>query len=501
MATRQNNTAIIIGAGIGGITTSIFLAQHGYKVKVLEKNAYPGGRCGKIVKDGHRFDIGATLLMMPDVYEKIYRTIGRNMHQELDLIRMDPIYKIKFHEGQEMLFSSDLAKLQQQLEAVEPGSYRQFLKYMEESYHSYKLSMKHIIGRNYFHFLQFFNLKNLLLLFKLKAFNNHYHHAGKYFKSDILKLVFTFQNIYVGQDPFHASAIFSMLPFLELTDGVWFPKGGMYQVIQNLLDISKGHGVELILNQPVASINVNGKAAKGVKLQSGENIAADIIVANADLPYAYQELLPDKSISKSINKLHYTCSAFMFHWGVKKVYPQIEQHNVYVSPDYKDNIDKIFHDKVMPDEPSFYLHSPARSDSTSAPDGQDSISAIVPVGHIDKNVKQDWKALKEKARKAVLRRLKKEGLEDFEEQIKFEICYTPNTWKSLFNLSRGATFGSLSHNLLQMGYMRPSNQHKKYRNLFFVGGSTHPGNGLPMALLSAKLTSEKILNTSLEPKS
>ncbi len=500
MATRQDKTAIIIGAGIGGITTSIILAQHGYKVMIIEKNAHPGGRCGNIIKDGHRFDIGATLLMMPDVYEKIYQTIGCDFYKELDLIRMDPVYKINFYEGQEMLFSSDLAKLQQQLEVVEPGSYDNFLRYMQESYHSYKLSMKHIIGRNYYHFAQFFNLKNLLLLFKLKAFNNHYQHASKYFKSDLLRLVFTFQNIYVGQDPFHASAIFSMLPFLELTDGVWFPKGGMHQVIQNLLGVAKEHNVNLMLNQPVKSINLNEKSAKGVILKDGEEMHADVVVSNADLPYTFSELLPDRKASNKIEKLHYTCSAFMFHWGVKKVYPQLEQHNVFVSPDYMDNIEKIFEDKIMPEHPSFYLHSPARTDKTAAPDGQDSISVIVPVGHIDENVNQDWKALKAQARRSVLERLKKEGIDDFEDQIKFEICYTPKTWQSAMNLSKGATFGSLSHNLLQMGYMRPSNQHKKYKNLFFVGGSTHPGNGLPMALLSAKLTSEKILNTTLYPK-
>jgi len=487
-----NKKVIIIGAGIGGITTAIHLARQGYDVKIFEKNGYPGGRCGNFEKDGHRFDIGATLLMMTDIYEKTYESFGRNLYEELNLFRMDPIYSIKFLGGQDILFSSDLAKLQNQLEAIEPGSYTQFLKYMHESFKTYKLSMKHIIDRNYFKATDFFNLKNLFLLFRLKAFNNHYSHTAKYFKSELLRIVFTFQNIYVGQNPFSASAIFAMLPFLELTDGVWFPEGGMHQVIKNLLSIAEENNVEVLYNKPVLAINLNGNRATGVKINGGDDESADIVVANADLPYVYQNLLPDSSASKRIQKLEYTCSAFMFHWGMDKVFPQLEQHNVYVSDNYKENIDTVFKNKDLSENPSFYVHAPTRTDKTAAPENEDTISVIVPVGHMQDGKEKDWHLLKEKARNAVLNRLEKEGFTDFEKHIKFETCYNPKTWESMFNLSKGSVFGSLSHNLLQMGYMRPHNQHRKYKNLFFVGGSTHPGNGIPMVLLSAKLTSQKI---------
>lgn len=488
----DGKSVIIIGSGVGGITTSIHLARKGYKVKILEKNSYPGGRCGNIVKDGHRFDIGATLLMMTDIYEKTYQSIGRDLYKELDLIRMDPIYSIKFHEGKEVLFSSDLAKFQNQLEAIEPGCYDNFLKYMHESYSSYKLSMKHIIDRNYYNALEFFSLKNLLLLFKLKAFKNHYKHTTKFFKSEILRVVFTFQNIYVGQNPFKASAIFAMLPFLELTDGVWFPKGGMHQIIQNLLTIAAEHHVEIVYNTTVEKINVEGEKVTGITLADESFHKADIVVSNADLPYVYENLLPKNSTINRIKKLDYTCSAFMFHWGMDKIYPQLEQHNVYVSKNYKENIESVFTDLTLPSDPSFYVHAPARTDKTAAPDNEDTLSIIVPVGHINGS-EQDWNALQDHARKSVIERLKAEGMKDIDQHIKFEICYNPKSWITLFNLSRGSVFGSLSHNLMQMGYMRPHNQHKKYKNLFFVGGSTHPGNGIPMVLLSAKLTTEKIL--------
>lgn len=483
---------IIIGSGVGGITTAIHLAQKGYQVKIFEKNSYPGGRCGKFIKDGHRFDIGATLLMMTDIYEKTYQSIGRDLYNELDLIRMDPIYSIKFPENKEVLFSSDLTKLQSQLEAVEPGCYENFLKYMAESYETYQLSMKNIIDRNYYNALQFFSIKNLLLLFKMKAFKNHYKHTSHFFKSEILRVVFTFQNIYVGQNPFKASAIFAMLPFLELTDGVWFPKGGMQQIIQNLLSIATENGVEIVYNSTVEKINVKGKKVSGITLADGNIQNSDLVVSNADLPYVYEKLLPINSTINRIKKMDYTCSAFMFHWGLSKTYPKLEQHNVFVANNYKENIEAVFTDLTLPTDPSFYVHAPARTDKSAAPENEDTLSIIVPVGHLNGD-EQDWKTLQDHARSSVIERLKTEGMEDIEDHIKFEICYNPKSWETIFNLSRGSVFGSLSHKLMQMGYMRPHNQHRKFKNLFFVGGSTHPGNGIPMVLLSAKLTTEKIL--------
>ena len=328
---KNNNNAIIIGAGIGGITTGIYLAQQGYNVTIYEKNAYAGGRCGNFIKDGHRFDIGATMMMMPNIYERTYAAIGKSLTEELELYRIDPVYKIKFRRGEELLFSSDLAKLQKQLEAIEPGSYNKFLKYMYESYKSYQLSMKYIIDRNYYRFYDFFNLKNLLLLFKLRAFNNHYKHTCRYFKNELLRVAFTFQNIYVGQNPLEASAIFAMLPFLELTDGVWFPKGGMFKIIENLVSIAKEHNVKIQFNSPVKKIKVDKHKAEGIILENNSFHQADVLISNADLPYIYNELLPVSHTVKRINKLDYTCSAFVFHWGIDTVYPQLEQHTVFVS--------------------------------------------------------------------------------------------------------------------------------------------------------------------------
>jgi len=491
----QEKRVIVIGAGIGGIVTAGSLARKGYAVTIFEKNPHPGGRCGTFVKDGHRFDIGATFLMMPGVYKEAFSAVGKSMSDELTLYRMDPVYKVKFPGDREISFTSDMAKLQDQFEEIEEGSYGRFLKLMSKGFEIYEKSMP-LIDRNFFRFFDFSLLKYPFLLFKYKAFHNQYKYISRFFKSEELRAFFTFQNLYLGQDPFHASGMYTFLPFMELSDGVFFPKGGMHAVAKSLLSAAKEHGVKLLLNSPVAKIEVDGRRAKGVLLEDGSFHSADIIVSNADLPYVYNKLLPVSIKAKGLSRAKYSCSAMVFHWGIDKMYPQLGQHNVFVSDKHKESCETIFRDNSFAEEPSIYVHSPVRSDKTAAPGNQDSITAIVHTGNIDDKKGNDWDALKEKARFAVLKRFEEEGLHEFEKHIKFEICFMPSSWKSAFNLTRGGTFGSLAHNLLQMAFFRPGNHHKKYRNLYFAGGSTQPGSGMPLSLLSAKLVTERIERTN-----
>lgn len=487
----KRKKVIIIGAGIGGIVTAGYLASKDYDVTIFEKNSYPGGRCGRYIKDGHRFDIGATFLMMPGVYKQAFSALGKNLTDKLTLYRMDPIYKVRFPGNKEILFTSDLSKLQMQFEKLEKGSYGRFLQLMSKGFNVYDKSMR-LIDRNYFKFFDFSLLKYPFLLFRYKAFHNHYRYISRFFKSEELRSLFTFQNLYLGQNPFAASGMYLFLPFMELADGVFFPEGGMHSIAESLLSLAKENGVKLYLNSPVTKIEVNNNLANGVRLKEGSFHPADIIVSNADLPYVYNKLLPENRKVKRLNRLKYSCSAVVFHWGIDKVYPQLEQHTVFVSGKHKESCKTIFRDNSFAEEPSIYVHSPVRSDKTAAPENQDSITAIVHTGNIDEVKNHDWEKVKIQARNAILKRFKEEGLNDFEKHIKFEICYTPATWKSEFNLTRGGTFGSLGHNLLQMGFLRPGNHHKTVRNLYFAGGSTQPGSGMPLSLISAKLVSERI---------
>jgi phytoene desaturase len=486
-------TAAVIGAGIGGITTALFLAKNGYSVTVYEKNGGPGGRCGQIMREGHRFDLGATIYLMPETYKKVFNKLGIKVADAIPSTPLPTLYKVYFEDGPRIAFTTDQEKLREELEAIEKGSYEKSQQLIREGYRFFEMAAEKLLGRNFFSLLDFITLKNALLLIRLKTYLKHVHYVRRYFKNPYLRKAFTFQNIYVGQDPYKAPALFAMVPAAELSEGSVFPVGGMYSVTLKLVALAQEQGVRFVYNEPVMKIITEGKRAAGIVLQNGSTIRASVIVSNADLPYVYRELLPDRKKSKHIDRLHYSCSSIVLHWGLSKRYPQLEHHNVFLSSDYKANLQKIFKDHTLSDNPSFYIHAPAGSDSTAAPEGQDTLSVIIPAGHLTEKNSEEWNALKNAARASVIERLKKEGLTDIEEHIKFEICYLPQTWKSIYNLTRGATFGSVGHNIFQMGYFRPHNRHGKYRNLYFTGGSTHPGNGIPLVLLSASLTSERIL--------
>ena len=488
-----DKSAVIIGAGIGGITTAIYLAKQGFRVSVYEKNSSPGGRCGQIMRDGHRFDLGATIYLMPEVYRMVFDSLGTSADKLFESTPLPTLYKIYFLDGIQLAFTTDKDKMKDQLEKLEAGSFEKSQHLQQEGYRLFQLAMNKLIGRNFFHLFEFVNLKNIFLLINLKTHIRHITYIRRFFRHKHLQTAFTFQNIYVGQNPYHAPALFSMIPAAELTEGTLFPVGGMSAITRKLVDMAEELGVRFVYDEPVIKIKTEGKRATGIVLQNGSLVRASVIVANADLPYVYRELLPNKSIAKRLNRLKYTCSAIVLHWGLDKIYDELGHHSVFLSGSYKANLKKIFRQKSLSADPSFYVHAPVRSDKTAAPPGHDALSVIIPAGHLDERYNHNWNELKNEARTSVIDRLKKMGLTDLEDHIKFEICYLPQTWKSIFNLSRGATFGSVGHNIFQMGYFRPHNRHRLYRNLYFAGGSTHPGNGIPLVLLSAKLTSERIL--------
>jgi phytoene desaturase len=487
------NEVIIIGAGIGGIATAVFLANQGYQVSIYEKNNYPGGRCGQILRDGHRFDIGATILMMPSIYRDVFQSLGLNFDECFDLKELPSVYKVYFQKGEFLSFTTDKVQMKSQLETLEPGSYEKFSKYISTGYKFFKLSIRDLLGKNFYSLPEFISFRNAVLLIRLKTYIKHRNYIRKFFSNEKLQQAFIFQNIYVGQNPLEAPALFAMLPAAELTEGALFPVGGMYSITEKLVSTAVEKGVKFYFGKPVSKILTSDKKAEGILLDDGSVHHAGLVIANADLPYIYRDLLPDKKVSQKLEKKQYACSAMVFHWGLRKVYPQLGHHSVFLSPDFRGSLDRIFNDHSLSDNPSFYIHSPVRTDKSAAPVGEDSLSVVVPMGHLDPKNPQNWSQLIKSTRIAILARLKEIGIDDLEENIKFEICYPPTTWETVFHVTKGAVFGSLKHSIMQMGYFRPHNRHKHYRNLYFVGGSTHPGNGVPLVLLSAKLTSERIL--------
>ena len=483
---------LVIGAGIGGITTAALLARHGYEVTMAEKCQRPGGRCGRMVVNGYHFDTGVTLFLMPELYAQTFTALGERMEDHLDLRRIDPTYHLYFKDDSKLQLTSNLGAMQAQLEAIEPGSFGQFLSYIREGHRHYELSLLHLVTRDFRSLPEFLNIKNLLLFLRLKLFTIHTSYVDRYFKDPRLKIAFTFQDLYMGLSPFEAPATYSLMQYTELADGVWFPMGGMYRVTEALTGIAEKLGVRFIFNAPVERILVDDRHATGIVLADGRDLRADVLVANADLGYVYQHLLPEDGMTNSIDRKEYGCSTVMFYWGLDKQYPDLATHNLFLNGDYRQGFDAIFKNLTMPDEPNFYIHAPVRVDPSLAPIGHDTLAVAIPVGHINDENPQDWSVIKSRARKFVLQRLAQVGLSDIESHIKSEESGAPDDWQNRYNLTRGSTHG-LSHKLTQMGYLRPHNRHHRYQNLYFVGASTHPGTGIPTVLVSARLVAERVL--------
>jgi phytoene desaturase len=432
-------------------------------------------------------------MVMPRVYEAEFAAMGSSMRSLLDLQQVDPTYHLVFDDGSQLALTSDMQSLRDQLESFQPGAYQGFLRYREEGKRHYQTGMEKLVNREFRRFFDYFSLSNIPLLFQLKPLVKHYANMAAYFDNPRMKAAFTFQDVYMGLSPFEAPATFSLMPYTELAHGVWYPKGGMYSIVEALMSLAREAGVEFAFDTTVERIIVNRRRASGLILEHNQHINPDIILANADLPYVYQDLLPKDDQAERISHKHFSCSVISFFWGVDKPYQSLGPHTLFLADDYQQNFESIIKDLDLPANPSLYIHAPARLDPSMAPQGKDSLIAMVPVGHLSESGDQDWESRTDQARAHVFRRLATLGITDLEAHIKFEASLTPLSWRKRYNLMKGSTHG-LSHNLTQLAYFRPSNRHPRYRNLYFVGASTHPGTGLPTAMVSGRLVATRILD-------
>jgi len=274
---------------------------------------------------------------------------------------------------------------------------------------------------------------------------------------------------------------------------VYYPRGGMYSIVEALVQLARAAGVEFIFDATVERIEVNARDARGVVLEDGQRLEASAVLANADLPYIYNDLLPDQKLADSMIRKRFSCSVISFFWGLDQACTELDPHTLFLAHDYRENFERIIRDLSLPANPSLYVHAPARLDTSMSPPGEDTLIAIVPVGHLSENGGQDWGQMRDAARRHVFRRLASLGNTDLESHIKFEINVTPPSWRKRYKLMKGSTHG-LCHNLAQLGYLRPHNRHPRYQTLYFTGASTHPGTGIPTAMVSGRLSAQRILD-------
>jgi phytoene desaturase len=483
---------LIIGAGPGGLAAALLLARAGLRVQIIERLPRAGGRCSAIEAEGFRFDLGPTFFLYPNVLERIFKLIGRDLHAEIPMVRLDPQYRIMFGSGGQLDCTPNLERLESEIAGISPVDARNVRRFLDEN----RVKLEKFRPTLESPFLKWRDLLSwdlIKLLPTLRPWLSLDRELGRYFTDPRIRLAFSFQSKYLGMSPFNCPSLFSILSFLEYECGVWHPIGGCASVSEKMARIAQDMGVGISLGEEVTELLFEGRRAVGVRTTDGE-YRADAIVVNADFAHAMTNLVPNHLRSRwtneKIESKKFSCSTFMMYLGVEGRYDHVPHHTIHCAADYMANLEDIEKRHVLSQDPSFYVQNPCVTDDTLAPRGCSSLYVLAPVTHNHTNV--DWKRETPAFRERLLHQLEKVGITGIRNRIRFEKIVTPADWQHSYAVYRGATF-NLAHTLSQMLHLRPRNRFEDLSGVYLVGGGTHPGSGLPVIYESARITSRLLL--------
>jgi phytoene desaturase len=479
----------VIGAGPGGLATAIQLAASGLRVTVLERLPRVGGRTSTWESGGFRFDVGPTFFLYPQVLEGIFAAAGHDLRREVELVRLDPQYRVVFGAGGTLDATPDLERMERAVAAISPedaGAVRRFLNDNRDKFERFRPC----IETPFLGWSDLLTPRLLALLPHIRPWRSLERELAAYFTDPRIRLAFSFQSKYLGMSPFQCPSLFSILSFLEYEHGVFHPIGGCGALTAALARVARDLGVEIRLGEPVRRILFSGRRALGVRTDAGE-IRSDAVVVNADFARAMTRLVPDalrrRWTDAKIARKKFSCSTFMLYLGIDGIERDLPHHTIYIARDYAKNLDEIENRHVLSDDPSFYVQNASVTDPTLAPRGMSTLYVLVPVTHQHPNV--DWSRERDRYRELALSRLSSIGLEGVEKRIRTERIVTPADWDQGLEIHRGATF-NLAHNLGQMLHLRPRNRFEDLEGVYLVGGGTHPGSGLPVIFQSARITAD-----------
>ena len=478
---------VIIGSGFGGLAAAIRLQAQGLQVTILEKNAKVGGHAYQLVRNGYTFDMGPSIITAPDLIQRIFRCAGVRLEDYLDLVKLDPFYRIYFHDGSSLDYTDDTERMKQQMAEFNMADARNYDHFMAHARQLYNAVITDGLGSIPFDLQTMLGFLPRAL--RLRALMPAYNFVKRYFDDPRHRFTFSFHPLFIGGNPFRAPAVYLMIPYLEKTGGVWFCKGGMYNLVRALESVFKELGGVVETDAEVEQIVVEDRQAKGV-LAKGQFYKADGVISNADLVHTYGELIePEhrrKWSYKKLRKVQYSMSAFLLYLGVRKKYPQLQHHTLILSERYKGLIDDIFDHKILPDDFSMYLHVPSQTDPLMAPEGCESMYILVPVPNLEGSI--SWEKTEKRYTNKILAFLENNfGLTDLRASIEVLETFTPLDFRQQRNNYLGSAWG-VEPKLTQTAYFRPHNRSEDIQQLYFVGASTHPGAGVPGVLLTAETT-------------
>ena len=484
---------IIIGAGLGGLAAAIRLAARGFDVTVLEKNQTIGGKVNVVEADGYKFDTGASLLTMPRVLRELFESANRKLEDYLELVKLEPICRYFWNDGATFDASQNLEKTSAEIEKIEPRDVENFKRFITDSQRKFEIAERTFLAHALNDLPKLLRPKFARDLLAISSLKTLAKHNQSYFKSAKLQQLFNRFATYNGSSPYQVPATFALIPFVEFGLGAWYAKGGIYRIPQALAKLARELGVNIETDCAVEKIVVENKRAVGIALKNGAITNADFVVTNADAIETYRNLLdaahrPNFS-SQKIEKTEPSCSGFVLLIGANKRFPILAHHNIFFSDDYRREFDQIFKEKRPADNPTIYVCATSRTDATQAPENHENLFILINAPYTSNQT--DWTREAADYRNLIIKKLENLGLQGLEKSIEFEQTITPPDFEQKYRANKGSIYG-VSSNGVFSAFMRPPNQSRDVQNLFFVGGATHPGGGMPLVLLSGKMAAELI---------
>jgi phytoene desaturase len=480
--------AAVIGGGLGGLAAAIRLQSSGHETVIFEKRDLPGGRAYVYKDQGFTFDAGPTVITAPHCLEELFELSGRKLSDYVELLPVEPFYRLKWEDGFVFDYGSDMNETLEQIKKVSPQDeqgYKKFLAYSKEVFEAGYTKLVHVPFLNWWSMIRVSPQ-----LARLSAHRSVYSMVSKYIKDPHLRQAFSFHSLLVGGNPFSTSSIYTLIHFLERKWGVSFPKGGTGALVRALVKLFEDLGGKILLNAEVDKILDHDGKIKGLLLKDGRQYDFDIVVSNADVMHTYEKLLANvkETVGQKnrLKKMSYSMSLFLIYFGTKKQYPDMAHHTVLFGPRYRELLKDIFQHKILADDFSLYLHAPTRTDPDLAPPGCEAFYVLAPVPNLSDST-IDWNVEGPKYADKILSYLDERYLPDLKNNIVTQRIFTPLDFERELNAHHGSAF-SLEPVLTQSAYFRTRNKDANLRGLYFVGAGTHPGAGVPGVVNSAKAT-------------
>ena len=487
VSSAEPRRVVVIGAGPGGLATAMLMRAAGAEVTVIEREDRVGGRTASFTQDGFTFDYGPTFYLYPDVLREIFDACGYSLDEEVDLRRLDPMYRLHFEDGNTFDATPDVERLTAEAARISPSDAKNVERYLNENIAKFDV-FKPILQR------PFNGPRDLARMDMMRAFPLFRpwltvdQDLRRWFKHPDLRLAFSFQSKYLGMSPFKCPSLFTIVAHVEYGFGVFHPIGGCNAIPRAMARVAQEMGVDIRLNAPAEEILFEGRRATAVRVP-GRTLQADAVVMNADFATSAKSLIPNRLrkrwTDKRIDDKKYSCSTFMLYLGIEGRLDDLHHHSIHLSGDYLKNIQEI-DDGQAPEEPTIYVQNASVTDPTLAPEGHSTLYVLVPVGNLSGGV--DWETFAPIYRERILDRLSRLTGHDIRPRIRTERMFTPADWEGRMGIFRGATF-NLAHNLGQMLHWRPRNRFEDVDGVYLTGGGTHPGSGLPTIFESAKIAS------------